>query len=56
VLARVIARPATVVADPGWLELRFPLDSVSLELRRAGLDLHLDFVSFLGVVVRVVYV
>ncbi|WP_148716390.1 hypothetical protein [Chitinolyticbacter meiyuanensis] len=54
-LNRVCARRATVVADPGWFELRFPLSEVSLELRRAALDLDPGFVPWLGVVMRFVY-
>jgi len=45
-----------VVADGGWIELRLPLDAVDTALRRAGLDLHPDFVPWLAAVVRVVYV
>lgn len=51
----VCRRDAEVIADPGWIELRFSLDHVSTELRRAGLDLDPGYVPWLGVVVRFVY-
>lgn len=54
-LAWVCRRDAEIVADPGWIELRFSLDHVSTELRRAGLDLDPGYVPWLGVVVRFVY-
>jgi hypothetical protein len=49
------ARKAEVVADPGWFDIRFPLDSVSLRVRRAGLDLDPGYLPWLGVVVRFTY-
>lgn len=54
-LAWVCRRHAVVLADPGWIELHLSLDDVSTDLRRAGLDLDPNFVSWLGVVVRFVY-
>jgi hypothetical protein len=54
-LDRVCRRPGEVVAEPGWIELRLPLDSVDTELRRAGLDLDPGWVPWLGVVLRFVY-
>lgn len=52
----VCRRRAEVVGDPGWVELRFRLDDVSIELRRVGLDLDPGWVPWLGAVVRFVYV
>ena len=52
----VCRRRAEVLGDPGWIEFRFALDDVSIELRRAGLDLDLGYVPWLGTVVRFVYV
>jgi hypothetical protein len=49
-------RRAEVVADPGWIEIRFPLDAVDTSIRRLGLDLNPDFVRWLGVIVRFAYV
>ena len=52
---RVAMRNAEVVADAGWMEIRFSLDQVDTELRRAGLDLDPGYVPWLGVVLRFVY-
>ena len=54
-LTFVCARRAEVVSDPGWIELRFSLDDVSTEIRRAGLDLDPGYVPWLGVVLRFIY-
>lgn len=51
----VCHRSAEIVADPGWFEIKFSLDDVSTEIRRAGLDLDPGYVSWLGVVVRFSY-
>jgi hypothetical protein len=51
----VCDRRAEVVTDPGWIELRFSLDEVSTEIRRAGLDLDPGYVPWLGVVMRFIY-
>lgn len=55
VLKTVCLRPAEVVADPGWIEVRFRMRDVSTELRRVGLDLDPGYVPWLGVVMRFVY-
>lgn len=54
-IAFVCRRHAEIVADPGWIEVRFPLDDVTTELRRAGLDLDPGYLPWLGAVVRFVY-
>jgi hypothetical protein len=51
----VCRRPAHIVADPGWIEARFSLQDVSVEIRRAGLDIDPDYLPWLGVVVRFAY-
>jgi len=51
----VCRRRAEIVADPGWIEVRFSLDEVSTEIRRAGLDLDPGYLSWLGIVMRFVY-
>jgi len=51
----VCRRRAEIVADPGWIEVRFSLDEVATEIRRAGLDLDQGYVPWLGVVVRFIY-
>jgi hypothetical protein len=52
----VCMRRAEVVADPGWVEVRFALEEVSTEIRRAGLDLDPGYLPWLGVVLKFVYV
>jgi hypothetical protein len=51
----VCRRRAEIVADPGWIDVRFSLDEVATEIRRAGLDLDPGYVPWLGVVVRFIY-
>jgi hypothetical protein len=51
----VCYRHAVIEADPGWIEVRFALDEVSTEIRRAGLDLDPGYVSWLGLVLKFVY-
>ncbi len=51
----VCQRRAQIVADPGWVEVRLPLDSVALPIRRAGLDLDPGWVPWLGVVLKFTY-
>lgn len=51
----VTRRRGEIVADPGRIEVRFPLDDVSTEIRRAGLDLNPGYVPWLGLVVMFVY-
>ncbi len=51
----VCRRSGEIVFDPGWIELRLPLDEVSTEIRRAGLDLDPGWIPWLGAVVRFVY-
>jgi hypothetical protein len=53
---RVCRRAAEVVADPGWIELRFSVDDADAELRRALLDLDPGWVPWLGCIVRFRYV
>jgi hypothetical protein len=52
---RVAERRAVIVADPGWIEVRMRLADVSVDLRRAALDLDPGFLPWLGIVVRIVY-
>jgi hypothetical protein len=51
----VCERRAEIIADPGWIEAHFSPDDVSLEIRRAGLDLNPKYLPWLGVVVRFLY-
>jgi hypothetical protein len=52
----VCRRRGEIEVDHGWVELRLPLDAVSPDLRRAGLDLDPGWLPWLGAVVRFVYV
>lgn len=51
----LLHRRAEVVADPGWIEIHLSLEQVSLDVRRAGLDVDPGYVAWLGVVLRFVY-
>jgi hypothetical protein len=55
-LARSVARrSARISYTPGWFDVLLRLDEVSVEARRAGLDLDPGWVPWLGAVVRFVY-
>ena len=54
-LRETARRAAAVEADPGWIDARLSLDEVSIDVRRAGLDLDPGWLPWLGVVVRFVY-
>ncbi|MCC6235430.1 MAG: hypothetical protein IT580_22515, partial [Verrucomicrobiales bacterium] len=51
----VCRRSAEIIADPGWIEAKFSLRDVSLDLRRVGLDLDPGHLPWLGCVVRFTY-
>lgn len=51
----ICRRRAEIVADPGWFEVRFSLDDVATEIRRAGLDLDAGYLRWLGAVVKFIY-
>ncbi|MBQ0826646.1 hypothetical protein [Streptomyces tagetis] len=55
-LAELLHRRGEIIASPGWLELRFDLDDVSVDLRAAGLDLDPGWLPALGCIVRFRYV
>ena len=54
-LGFVCRRHAAIVVDPAWIEVRFSLDELSTEVRRAGLDLDPGWLPWIGAVVRFVY-
>ena len=54
-IERVARRRGRIVADPGWFEVRYALRDVSIDIRRAALDLDPGFIAWLGIVLRVVY-
>lgn len=55
VLFETCRRDAEVLADPGWLEIRFALEDANPRVRRAGLDLDPGWLPWLGRVVRFTY-
>jgi hypothetical protein len=52
----VCRRRAEILFDPGWIELRLATEEISVEFRRAGLDLDPGWLPWLGAVVRFAYV
>jgi len=54
-LLAVCWRRAVIEHDPGWLDVVLDLDEVSTDVRRAGLDLDLGYLPWLGCVVRFRY-
>ena len=54
-LQRVLCRDARISADPGWIDVVYPMRDVSTELRRAAIDLDPGFLPWLGVVLRYRY-
>jgi hypothetical protein len=55
VLLAVCRRRAVVEAAPGWIDVLLDLDELSVEVRRAGLDLDPGYLPWLGCVVRFRY-
>jgi hypothetical protein len=55
-LLSVCRRHAVIHADPGWIDVDLRLDEVSVDVRRAGLDLDPGYLPWLGCVVRFRYV
>ncbi len=55
VAARLAARTGSIVASPGWIEVRLALADVDVGVRRAGLDLDPGWVPWIGAVVMFVY-
>lgn len=54
-LSWVVLREARIEISSGWITTTLPLACVDTGLRRAGLDLHPDYVPWLGCVVRIDY-
>ena len=55
VVAQLAARPGSVLARSGWIEVHLSLADVDVAVRRAGLDIDPGWVPWLGTVVRYVY-
>lgn len=51
----VIERDAWIDGEPGWVVMHLPLSDVSTEIRRAGLDLDLGYLPWLGIVISFAY-
>jgi hypothetical protein len=54
-LVAVTRRRAVIEADPAWFDVLLELDEVSVDVRRAGLDLDPGHLPWLGCVVRYRY-
>ena len=54
-LVAVGRRRAVIEADPGWIDVLLELDEVSVDVRRAGLDLDPGYLPWLGCVMRYRY-
>lgn len=55
-VARLVERTATILAEPGWIEVEFSLADVDPDIRRAGLDLDPGYLPWLGLVLKYRYV
>jgi hypothetical protein len=55
-VARLVGREATILAEPGWVEVEFSLSDVDPAIRRAGLDLDPGYLPWLGLVLKYRYV
>jgi hypothetical protein len=55
-LLGVCRRHAVIHADPGWIDVDLRLDEVSVDVRRAALDVDPGYLPWLGCVVRFRYV
>jgi hypothetical protein len=51
----VCRRRAKIMGDPGWIEVHFPAEETSPQIRFAGLDLDPGWIPWLGVVVKFIY-
>jgi hypothetical protein len=54
-LDTVCRRGGRLRFEPGWIELRLPLNAIDTSVRRLGLDLDPGWLPWLGCVVRIVY-
>jgi hypothetical protein len=54
-LLAVCHRHAVIDASPGWIDVELDLDEVTVEVRRAGLDLDPGYLPWLGSVVMFRY-
>ena len=52
---QLLHRPGTIFAERGWIDIEIPLDTVDIDIRRAGLDIDPGWIGWLGSVVRFRY-
>jgi len=55
IIHRICRRSARIIADPGWFDIVFSLNDVSVDLRRGALDLDPGYVPWLGAVIKFTY-
>lgn len=55
VVAEMVCRHGRIAHQPGWIDVHLSLDEVSVDLRRAALDIDPGWVPWLGSVVRFHY-
>jgi hypothetical protein len=55
-LVSLLRRRARIDGAPGWIDVELDLDEVTIDVRRAGLDLDPGYLPWLGAVVRFCYV
>lgn len=53
---RLLHRSGIIVAERGWIDVQMPLNTVDIDIRRAGLDIDPGWIGWLGSVVRFCYV
>ncbi len=53
---RLLHRSGIIFAERGWVDVQMPLNTVDIDIRRAGLDIDPGWLGWLGSVVRFCYV
>ena len=53
---RLLHRSGIIFAERGWIDVQMPLNTVDIDIRRAGLDIDPGWIGWLGSVVRFCYV
>lgn len=54
-MTRVCVKRASLLVQPGWVDVVFSNEDVDIQIRRIGLDLDPGFVAPLGAVIRFIY-
>ena len=55
-LGFICQRPAYICFEPGWIEVRLPLEQADIRLNHLALDLNPGWLAWLGCVVRISHV